>query len=150
MQGFGEPPAYTTRAVLVAALLCMLGGLANTFVSVLDMGRAFVPGVLSVALAFGLFLFGLVLLIRFVEARDAMSDPLPRLRQYDRHEGAAYLIGLGATLLTSMVAASWSAAPGPAAWHFLPAAITAAAALVFLGLWLRATKTTRELPGQLP
>ena len=147
MNGFGEPPAYTTPVVFLTGVLTMIGGLAHALLSVPEMSAALVLGSLSVALSFLVFLYGLMLVIRYIEARDALGDTRPRTPQYDRHERTTYLSGLVITLLITGVAAQWSHASETGTWHLLPAFITMSAALLFLRLWLSAHPTHQKDAG---
>lgn len=134
MSEFGEAPAYTSAPLLGAAVLGVLGGLGQAIISVFDMSGALLPGVFEVAASFVAFLFCLVLVIRYVEARDAMGDPLPRVRQYDaKHERAAYLAGALVALLVALVGVPWQGEAG--LWHLLPGSLALLAALLFWRLW---------------
>ena len=134
MSEFGEAPAYASAPLLGAAVLGVLGGLGQAIISIFDMSGSLLPGVFEVAACFLAFLFCLMLVIRHIEARDAMGDPLPRVRQYDTgHERAAYLAGLITSLLVAAVGVPWRGGAG--AWHLLPGSLALLAAALFWRLW---------------
>ena len=133
--GFGEPPAYTRAAVLGAALLSIFGGLAHGVLGALDLNARLWPAMLYLGLDAALFVFGILLLIRYLEARDAMTDPAPRVRLYDRHERRTYLGGLAGALACLLAGLLWLGAVRWGLWHLLPGAVTVLTAWVYLGLW---------------
>lgn len=135
LRSFGEPPAYTRGAVLGAALLAIGAALATGVLGALDLRPRLWPAMLYLGLASGLLVFGIMLLVRFVEARDALTDPLPRVRLYDRHERAIYLTGLAGSLAGVLGGLLWLGAVSWGLWHLLPAAISLGAALLFGRLW---------------
>ena len=66
-------------------------------------------GVAYILLAGLLLVYGILLLIRYAEAHDAMSDPLPRTPMYaTRHERMNHLIGLGLHAVAAAFALSWT------------------------------------------
>ncbi len=135
LMGFGEPPAYTRTAVLGAALLSILGGLAHAVLGAIDLNARLWPAMLYLGLDAALFVFGILLLIRFVEARDAMTDPSPRVRMYDRHERTTYLGGLAGALACLLAGLLWLGAVRWGPWHLLPGAVTVLTAWAYLRLW---------------
>ncbi len=134
MSEFGEAPAYTSAPLLGAAVLGVLGGLGQAIISIFDMSASLLPGVFEVGASFIAFLFCLVLVIRYIEARDAMGDPLPRVRQYDtKHERAAYGVGALVALLVALVGLPWQGGAG--LWHLLPGSLALVSAALFWRLW---------------
>ncbi|MGI8746945.1 MAG: hypothetical protein ACR2J4_01150, partial [Deinococcus sp.] len=69
--------------------------------------------------------YGILLLIRFAEARDAMSDPLPRTAMYvTRHERMNYRAGLGLHGVGMLVALGWALAGHIPVWHLAGALLS--------------------------
>lgn len=133
---FGEPPAYATPRVLFAAVLCLVGAVAQGAVGAVDLGLGLVPGFTMLILAVLDFLFGVLLLGRFIEARDAMTDPSPRVRLYDaRLEAGVYLVGALLVALTLAVDLALLGAGGGGPWHLAPPVPLAAAGALLWALW---------------
>ena len=138
MQPFGEAPAYSSAAVARVAVLTIVSGLALFFVSIADLGLSLVSGLWPLGLGIVDFVFGVVLLVRWIEARDGMTDVVPRVRLYDaQHERGAYLVGLALSLLGAWIAVAWLTWPGVGPWHVLPLGLSITAALAYLVLWTR-------------
>ncbi|WP_027481816.1 hypothetical protein [Deinococcus pimensis] len=138
MQELGDVPAYASRGALAGAVLCIVGGLMQLALGVLDLNLGLLPGFATMGVAFLTFVTGLVLLIRWIEARDAMTDPSPRVRLYDtRHERHLYLAATVVTLAAATLNVQWRDVGGWGPFHLAPAALTLLAALVYLALWTR-------------
>ncbi len=138
MQELGDVPAYASRGALIAAVACIVGGLMQLALGVLDLNLGLLPGFATMGVAFLTFVTGLVLLIRWIEARDAMTDPTPRVRLYDtRHERHLYLAATILTLAATALNVSWRHVGGWGPLHLAPAALTLCASLAYLALWTR-------------
>jgi hypothetical protein len=135
---FGAPPAYASGTALVGAVLSIVAGLGQLVLGVLDLNLGWLPGFVTMGVAFLSFVTGLVLLIRWIEARDAMTDPTPRVRLYDsRHEGRLYFLALALSVVAAGLNVSWRNVGGWGPWHLVPAALCSWAALTYLSLWVR-------------
>lgn len=136
MSRLGDPPNYSTARTLGLALVSGAGALAHFALGAADYGNAdrFL-GLGSMLLAGLLLVFGVLTLIRFAEARDALNDPQPRTPMYDTpHEQMTYRVGVGLNALGFLVACAWALAGQLPAWHALTALINAyAVALAWQG-----------------
>jgi len=96
MPPLGAPPNYSTRATLGLALLALVTALLHFVLGALDytnVGRY--EGLTLQLLAGFTLVYGVLTLIRYVEARDVMSDPHPRGPMYRTpHESRVPLIGV--------------------------------------------------------
>jgi len=102
MPPLGAPPTYSTRTTLGLALLATFTALWHFVLGALDYADAGRYAGLALLLLGGLLLvYGVLTLIRYAEARDAMNDPHPRTAMYaTTHERRVPLVGVGlATLL---------------------------------------------------
>ncbi|WP_424950782.1 hypothetical protein [Deinococcus sp.] len=107
----GTAPSYSTRTTLSLALLTILAALFHGGLGTYDYPASWPAGVAYILLAGLLLVYGILLLIRYAEAHDAMSDPLPRTPMYaTRHERMNHLIGLGLHLLAVGIAFAWALA----------------------------------------
>ncbi|KEF33323.1 hypothetical protein RDMS_12440 [Deinococcus sp. RL] len=93
----GAPPTYSTSATLGLALLAVVAALWHFTLGALDyVGSGRYPGLALLLLSGLLLVYGVLILIRYAEARDAMGDPQPRSAMYETpHEGRVPLVGLG-------------------------------------------------------
>lgn len=121
MPPLGAPPTYSTPATLVLALLALVTSLWHFTLGALDYARAGRYVGLGLILLAGLTLvYGVLMLIRYAEARDAMGDPHPRTPMYvTPHEGRVPMtgVGLGVGLLLADVA--FAAASQTPAGHIM-------------------------------
>lgn len=96
MPPLGAPPNYSTPTTLGLALLALMTSLLHFALGALDyanVGRY--EGLCLLLLAGFTLVYGVLTLIRYVEARDAMTDPHPRNPMYDTpHESRVPLIGV--------------------------------------------------------
>ncbi|EYB68859.1 hypothetical protein DEIPH_ctg016orf0003 [Deinococcus phoenicis] len=101
MPSLGAPPTYSTPATLGLALLALITSLWHGTLGALDYAQAGRYEGLALILAAALMLvYGVLTLIRYAEARDAMTDPHPRTPMYDTpHQGRVPRIGVGLALL---------------------------------------------------
>ncbi|WP_102128268.1 hypothetical protein [Deinococcus planocerae] len=92
----GAPPNYSTPAMLGLALLSIFTSLWHFTFGALDYASAGrYEGLVLILLAGLLLVYGVLTLIRYAEARDAMGDPQPRIAMYDTpHESRVPLAGL--------------------------------------------------------
>jgi hypothetical protein len=105
----GSAPSYSTRTTLGLALLTIAASLLHGVLGTLDYPASWLSGTGYLLLAGLLLVYGILLLIRYAEARDAMSDPLPRTPMYaTRHERMNFLAGAGLHLLAAAVALTWA------------------------------------------
>jgi hypothetical protein len=105
----GSAPSYSTRNTLVLALLTIAASLLHGALGATDYPASWPAGVGYILLSGLLLVYGILLLIRYAEAHDAMSDPLPRTPMYaTRHERMTQLVGLGLHLLAAAVALTWA------------------------------------------
>lgn len=138
MQRFGEAPAYSTRAVFRASLACLAASLPQGALSVVALDVREVGAWALLILTIGLFLLGTLLLVRYFEARDGMTDLAPRTRLYDvRHERVAYLLGIALTSASALLDGWFAFAVRWGGWHLLPLALVAWSAALFVRLWTR-------------
>lgn len=92
----GAPPNYSTPAMLGLALLSVVTSLLHFTLGALDYASAGrYEGLVLILLAGLLLVYGVLTLIRYAEARDAMTDPHPRVAMYDTpHESRVPLAGV--------------------------------------------------------
>jgi len=97
MPPLGAPPTYSTPATLRLALLALLTSLWHFTLGALDYAEAGrYPGLALMLLAGLVLVYGVLTLIRYAEARDAMGDPHPRTPMYATPHGSRVpLIGVG-------------------------------------------------------
>ncbi|GAA5514750.1 hypothetical protein Dcar01_03510 [Deinococcus carri] len=97
MPPLGAPPTYSTPAMLGLALLALVTALWHFTLGALDYtGAGRYPGLALMLLAGLLLVYGVLALIRYIEARDAMTDPYPRTPMYDTpHQGRVPRVGVG-------------------------------------------------------
>jgi len=106
----GTPPSYSTTTTLALALLTIAASLVHGALGTFDYPLSWPGGVVYILLAGLLLVYGVLLLIRYAEARDAMSDPLPRTAMYaTRHERMNHLTGVGLHAAALLVACIWMA-----------------------------------------
>ena len=106
---FGTAPSYSTRTTLSLALLTIAASLLHGALGAIDYPASWPAGMGYILLSGLLLVFGVLLLIRYAEAQDAMSDPLPRTPMYaTRHERMNVLVGLGLHLTAIAVALVWA------------------------------------------
>ncbi|GAA5534925.1 hypothetical protein [Deinococcus aluminii] len=119
MPPFGTPPAYSTPATLGLALLALLTALWHFTLGALDYANAGRYEGLALMLLAGLMLvYGILTLIRYVEARDAMTDPHPRTAMYATvHQRRVPLIGLGLAVLLCLADLAFAVSAQVPFWH---------------------------------
>lgn len=141
-QRFGLAPSYSTRTTLALALLTIVASLVHGALGAVDYPVNW-PGGTGYMLLSGLLLvYGILLLIRYAEAHDAMSDPLPRTPMYDtRHERMNHQVGLGLHLLAAAVALAW------AVTRHAPVAHALAIMVSLYGAWLVQRSRPRQEEG---
>ncbi|MGY2894322.1 hypothetical protein [Deinococcus sp. UYEF24] len=140
-QRFGLAPSYSTRTTLVLALLTIAASLFHGALGAVDYPASWPAGTGYILLSGLLLVYGILLLIRYAEAHDAMSDPLPRTPMYDtRHERMNHQVGLGLHLLAAAVALTW------ALTRHAPVAHALAIALSVYAAWL--VQRSRPRPGE--
>lgn len=136
MAVLGDPPNYSTTRTLAVALTSALGALAHFALGAADYASVSrFLGLGTMLLAGLLLVLGVLTLIRYVEALDALNDPLPRTPMYDTpHEWLTYRAGVTLNALAALTALAWAAAGEVPLWHLLTALLNAgAAALAFRG-----------------
>lgn len=138
---FGEPPTYSTSRTLHLRLACLPLAAALFGAGVLDHTRAGYYVGLSSMVAGGLVLvYGILTVIRYAEARDALHDPLPRAAMYDtEHQGLSALIGVGLCVGAAALSLWWAA---HGVWPLLNVGV-GGLCLIVCGLALRAHWATR-------
>jgi hypothetical protein len=105
----GTAPSYSTRTTLVLALLTITASLLHGGLGALDYPVSWPAGVAYLLLSGLLLVYGILLLIRYAEAHDAMNDPLPRTPMYaTQHERMNHQVGLGLHLLATAFALTWA------------------------------------------
>lgn len=104
----GSAPSYSTRTTLSLALLTIVASLLHGGLGTTDYPSSWPAGVAYILLAGLLLVYGILLLIRYAEALDAMTDPLPRTPMYaTRHERLNHLVGSGLHLAAALFALIW-------------------------------------------
>lgn len=127
----GDAPNYSTPRTLGLAGVSILAALAHFGLGAFDYGGERYLGLAGMLLAGLLLVYGVLTLIRYAEARDAMSDPNPRTPMYHTpHERLTLVIGLGLNLLGALTALAWALAGAAWPWHLLGAALN------LWGAWL--------------
>lgn len=136
MPPLGAPPTYSTPATLRLALLSLLTALWHGALGALDYAQAGRYVGLGLILLAGLLLvYGVLTLIRYAEARDAMTDPHPRTAMYaTAHESRVPLIGLGLTALVVAADLAFAVAGEAWGWHLAGAVLAALCARQALGV----------------
>ncbi|UQN04910.1 hypothetical protein [Deinococcus sp. QL22] len=121
----GDAPNYSTPRTLGLALVSILGSLAHFGLGALDYGNVDrYLGLWGMLLAGLLLVFGVLSLIRYAEAHDAMTDPSPRTPMYSTpHERLTFLIGTGLNALCALTALAWAASGQLVPWHLAAAAV---------------------------
>ena len=139
----GAAPSYSTRTTLLLALLTILASLLHGGLGALDYPASWPAGVAYILLSGLLLVYGILLLIRYAEAHDAMNDPLPRTPMYaTRHERMNHQIGLGLHALAASFALTW------ALLRHAPVAHAFAIAVSLYAAWLvQRSRPASEEPG---
>lgn len=121
----GDAPNYSTPRTLGLALVSILGSLAHFALGALDYSNVDrYLGLWGMLLAGLLLVFGVLSLIRYAEAHDAMTDPSPRTPMYSTpHESLTFLIGTGLNGLAALTALAWAASGQLVPWHLAAAAV---------------------------
>ncbi|MFB9991827.1 hypothetical protein ACFFLM_07580 [Deinococcus oregonensis] len=121
----GDAPNYSTPRTLGLALVSILGSLAHFTLGALDYGNVSrYLGLYGMLLAALLLVFGVLSLIRYAEAQDAMTDPSPRTPMYSTpHERLTFLVGTGLNALCALTALAWAAGGQLVPWHLAAAAV---------------------------
>ncbi|WP_104991252.1 hypothetical protein [Deinococcus sp. NW-56] len=119
MPPLGAPPTYSTPATLGLALLAILTSLWHFTLGALDYaGSGRYPGLALLLLSGLLLVYGVLTLIRYAEARDAMHDPQPRAAMYTTpHESRVPLVGLGLAGLLVLADIAFVFAGQLPLWH---------------------------------
>ena len=117
---FGRPPSYSTLTTLGLALLSVAASLLHGGLGATDYTLTRAGGVAYMLLSGLLLVYGILLLIRYAEARDAMSDPLPRTAMYDTaHERGNFRAGVGLHAASVAFAVVFAALHQVLVWHAL-------------------------------
>ncbi|MFC4455991.1 hypothetical protein [Deinococcus sonorensis] len=125
MPPLGSPPNYSTRRTLGFALLSMLAGVVHGSLGAADYPAARYLGLAYMLLAGLLLVYGIILLIRYLEALDAMTDPVPRAPMYRTpHERSGHVVGLGLHVVAVAVALAWAVDRQVPLWHLVGVAIS--------------------------
>lgn len=117
----GAPPNYSTPAMLGLALLSLVTSLWHFTLGALDYASAGrYEGLTLILLAGLLLVYGVLTLIRYAEARDAMSDPHPRAAMYDTpHESRVPQAGLILALAIALTDLAFALASQRSALHLV-------------------------------
>lgn len=117
----GDPPTYSTPRTLGLALVSVVGALGHFWLGAAEysrMGRFI--GLWEMILAALLLVYGVLTLIRFVEALDALSDLHPRTPMYATpHEWLTFWVGLGLNGLAALLGLYWVWRGELPLWHGL-------------------------------
>ncbi|WP_291424097.1 hypothetical protein [Deinococcus sp.] len=121
----GDPPNYSTPRTLGLALVSMLGALAHFALGAAEYTRiGRYEGLFEMILAGLLLVYGVLTIIRFFEAQDALSDPRPRTPMYATpHEWLTFYVGLGFNVSLALVSLFWGLRGELLPWHALAALI---------------------------
>ena len=132
MATFGDPPTYSTPRTLGLALVSILASLAHFVLGALDYGAVSrYLGLGTMLLAGLLLVYGILTLIRYAEARDAMGDPYARAPMYATpHEHLTFVVGVGLNAAGLLAALVWAAHGNWPVWHTLAALVNAWAAVL--------------------
>lgn len=131
MSSLGDPPNYSTPRTLGLALVSILASLAHFVLGALDYGESRYLGLGTMLLAGLLLVFGVLTLIRYAEARDAMGDPYARAPMYATpHERLTVLVGVGLNAAGALGALAWAVHGDSPAWHTLAALVNVWAAVL--------------------
>lgn len=118
---FGDPPAYSTPRTLglaVASWLASLGHFALGAAEYSRVGRF--AGLWEMMLAALLLVYAVLTIIRYAEARDALSDPRPRTPMYSTpHQQMTFGLGLLLNSLSVLVSLGWAVRGELSVWHAL-------------------------------
>ncbi|MDL2345198.1 hypothetical protein QOL99_13715 [Deinococcus sp. MIMF12] len=119
MPPLGAPPTYSTPATLGLALLAILTFLWHfTLGALAYAGSGRYPGLALLLLSGLLLVYGVLTLIRYAEARDAMNDPQPRAAMYATpHESRVPLVGLCLAGLLVLADAAFALSGQLPPWH---------------------------------
>lgn len=125
MPALGDPPNYSTPRTLGLALVSILAALAHFGLGALDYAQTSrYLGLVGMLLAGLLLVYGVLTLIRYAEAQDAMGDPVPRAPMYATpHEWMTYRAGVGLNAAGLLVALAWALHGDAPAWHLLGGAL---------------------------
>ncbi|WP_412027798.1 hypothetical protein [Deinococcus yunweiensis] len=131
MSSLGDPPNYSTPRTLGLALVSILAALAHFVLGALDYGESRYLGLGTMLLAGLLLVFGVLTLIRYAEARDAMGDPYARAPMYATpHERLTVLVGVGLNVAGVLAALAWAAHGDWPTWHAVAALVNVWAAVL--------------------
>ena len=121
----GDAPNYSTPRTLGLALVSILGSLGHFALGALDYGNVSrYLGLWGMLLAGLLLVFGILSLIRYAEAHDAMTDPHPRTPMYSTpHQSLTFAIGLSLNALCALTALAWAGSGQLVPWHLAAAAV---------------------------
>ena len=122
---FGDPPNSSTPSTLGLGVACVLAALAQFVLGAFDYGDVNrYLGLGNMALGGLLLVYGVLTVIRYAEAQDALTDPLPRTPMYDTpHQRLTLLAGLGLNVAGLVVCLAWAAAGQRPPLHLLGAAL---------------------------
>ena len=125
----GAPPSYSTRHTLTLALLTIPTALLHGGLGATDYTTSRALGTGYMLLAGLILVHGILLLIRYAEAHDAMHDPLPRTPMYaTRHERLNHHTGLALHATAATTATLMAATHHTVAVHVIAAALSVLAA----------------------
>lgn len=124
MARLGDPPNYSTPRTLGLAAVCVLAALAHFALGAFDYERGRYLGLGGMLLGGLLLVYGVLSVIRYAEALDAMHDPLPRAPMYDTpHQRLTLLVGVGLNGIGGLVCLAWALAGALPLWHLAALAL---------------------------
>lgn len=128
----GDPPNYSTPRTLGLALVSVVGALGHFWLGAAEYSRiGRFTGLWEMILAALLLVYGVLTLIRFAEALDALGDRHPRTPMYATpHEWLTYWVGLCFNGLAALVSLFWIIRGELTIWHALTMLVNVA------GVWL--------------
>lgn len=115
----GDAPNYSTPRTLGLAVVSVLGALAHFALGAAEYSRAGrYVGLAEMIVAALLLVYGVLTVIRYAEAQDALHDPHPRTPMYATpHEWLTYWVGLGLNGAGALICALWLLRSELPAWH---------------------------------
>lgn len=119
MPPLGAPPMYSTSATLLLALLALLTALWHFTLGAVDYtGAGRYEGLALMLLAGLMLVYGVLTLIRYVEAQDALTDTHPRTPMYNTpHQVRVPRIGVGLAALLGLADLAFAVAAQVPFWH---------------------------------
>lgn len=117
----GDPPTYSTPRTLGLALVSWLASMGHFALGAAEYARVGrFAGLWEMILAALLLVYAVLTIIRYAEARDALSDPHPRTPMYATpHEWMTFWVGLTLNALSALVSLGWALRGELSGWHAL-------------------------------